>query len=97
MKNMSEQSELISDRPLPSRKEFHKRKSERIGKEHAAELESESSPSATEKKDRLPLAKSLLVIFLLLVVFILTYNYWFPKVTDPLKGNDDVQKVKIES
>ncbi|MCQ6266063.1 hypothetical protein M1K46_10350 [Fictibacillus sp. WQ 8-8] len=94
MKNMSEQSELINDRPLPSRKEFHKRKTEQIRKGNAVEPESSSEE---KKKNRLPLAQSLLVIFLLLVVFILTYNYWFPRVTDPLKGNDDVQKVKIES
>ncbi len=95
MKNMSDQTEFINDRPLPSRREYHKRKMELVRKE--ATEASESSPPSEKKKKPLPLTRFLVIIFLFLVVLILTYNFWYPKVTDPIKGKDDIQKVHIES
>ncbi|SDM78170.1 hypothetical protein SAMN04488137_1903 [Fictibacillus solisalsi] len=95
MKNVSEETGLIQDRPLPSRKEFHQRKAKRVNTTQAGKKTSPSSPP--EKKKRLPLTRSLLLAFMLLVVFILTYNLWFPKVMNPINGKDDVQKVQIES
>ncbi|WHY70287.1 hypothetical protein [Fictibacillus enclensis] len=96
MKNVSEETGLIQDRPLPSRKEFHQRKAKRINGTQAGE-KTPPAPSPPEKKKRLPLTRSLLLAFMLLVVFILTYNIWFPKVMNPINGKDDVQKVQIES
>ncbi|MDN4527353.1 hypothetical protein [Fictibacillus fluitans] len=97
MKNMSEDTGLIQDRPLPSRKEFHQRKVQQAQQLDKQDGEQIPQPSSSKKEKRLPLTQSLLLAFMLLVVFILTFNLWFPKVMNPINGKDDIQKVQIES